>query len=145
MCKKNFRQTSELLRELEDEQKSQEMLVRIVGNSQIVAIDTQDIKKVLSCGSDVIICEGYGDHARIALDEALRPAQAHHINLSHVNAVLVYATIRTDRFDYTKNMEAFDAFNSFFDTLPQAIVVWGLSTDTEQQQTFKFTLWLVPN
>lgn len=132
--------TSELLSKNSN---GQDLLNQVVGDKQIIALDGDDLQRVLACGNVVTISEGLGDTVKDALDTGLQSVQSQNINFKEIKGALVTITIRDKEID---TMEAMDTISSFFDRFSdEATLLWGLSIDSRLSQMYRLVLWFVKN
>ena len=132
--------TSELLSKNSN---GQDLLNQVVGDEQIIALDGDDLQRVLACGNVVTISEGLGDTVKDALDTGLQSVQSQNINFKEIKGALVTITIRDKEID---TMEAMDTISSFFDRFSdEATLLRGVSIDSRLSQMYRLVLWFVKN
>lgn len=135
--------TSDLLKELSDESKREELLRGILDH-QIVALGFDDIQSLLADDGIVIRSIGGGDTCQAAIDDALSAPQLQGCDIYKADKLLTTISFRNRDLDM-EWMDTTEAINSFFDKFEtnQTMIKWGLSCHLEQSQEFVINVWVV--
>jgi len=134
-------ETTKLLEEMADSEKAKNLLTEIAGSYQFVALDTNDIRTIISQGNFALICCGYGEKCIDALNEAISALQSQNKSISQAKGILVTVSIKEK---HDGMMEAAKALDTFLDSLSTTCKFkWGLSAEEGQEQPYKVTVMYV--
>lgn len=135
--------TSNLLKELSDENKREELLKGILDH-QIVVLGFDDIQSLLADDGIVIRSIGDGDTCQAAIDDVLSAPLFQGCDIYKADKLLVTVSFRNLdlNMEWMDTTEAISRFLDKFDT-NQTIIKWGGSCHPEQSQEFVINLWAV--
>lgn len=134
-------ETAKLLEEMADSEKAKNLLTEIAGSYQFVALDTNDIRLIISQGDFASICCGYGEKCIDALNEAISVLQSQNKSINQAKGILVSVSIQEKRDDM---MEAVKTLDTFLDNLSTTSKFkWGFSAEEGQQKPYKVTVMYV--
>jgi cell division GTPase FtsZ len=133
-------ETAKLLEEMADSEKAKNLLTEIAGSYQFVALDTNDIRTIISQGDLASICCGYGEECIDALNEAIRALQSQNKSISQAKGILVTVSVQ----EKDDMMETVKTLDTFLNNIPTTSKYkWGLSAEKRQQQPYKVTVMYV--
>ena len=131
----------DLLHQLEDESKREELLEGIVGQKTLLSLAYEDVLAALDCEGYVVMCEAEAEYLQIGIRQIMNPPLSvlPHYDFYEAKKIILSVTINELEMVTMEEMNHLNEFMSEFDNSVE--VRFGITVNKKQKPRFKIVVW----